>query len=223
MPTRICNVDEAPGRFIVVEGLEGAGKSTAMHIISNCLKDHVGHFITTREPGGTAVGETVRQLIKHTPDDEHLDARAELLLLYTSRMQLVHQVIKPALQNGTWVLADRFELSTFAYQGGGRGLDRQMIEHLSVFCLEGFSPDLVLFLDVKPEIGLRRALGRGDLDRIEKEPLAFFTAVYDAYHEKIKTMKQVVVIDANQSEAVVQQAILDVLLKYFARFNSRGT
>lgn len=202
------------GRFIVVEGLEGAGKSTAVHTIKQFLADNIGAFITTREPGGTAVGEVVRQLIKHTPENEHLDARAELLLLYTSRVQLVNQVIKPALHRGTWVLGDRFELSTFAYQGGGRGLDVQMIEELSSFCLEGFAPDLVLFLDVDAAIGLRRVLERGHADRIEKESLEFFMAVCDAYHAKIKTMKQVVVIDANQPEAVVQQGILDALSHY---------
>lgn len=210
------------GRFIVVEGLEGAGKSTAVHTIQHFLAQNVGSFITTREPGGTAIGEMIRQLIKHSPDDEPLDARAELLLLYTSRLQLVNEVIKPALNAGTWVLGDRFELSTFAYQGGGRGLDVRMIEQLSAFCLQGFAPDLVLFLDVEPALGLRRALGRGEADRIEKEPLDFFTSVCQAYHAKIKTMNQVVVIDANQSEADVQQAILAALSSYLDT-NSKGS
>lgn len=210
------------GRFIVVEGLEGAGKSTAVHTIKRFLSDNIGHFITTREPGGTAVGEVIRQLIKHTPSDEHLDPRAELLLLYTSRVQLVNQVIKPALESGAWVLADRFELSTFAYQGGGRRLDVQMIEQLSAFCLKGFAPDLVLFLDVDPALGLRRALGRGEADRIEKESLDFFTAVCNAYHAKLKTMKQVVVIDANQPQEVVQQAIWDALSHYLET-NGKGS
>lgn len=202
------------GRFIVVEGLEGAGKSTAIQTIKQFLVDNIGDFISTREPGGTAVGEVVRTLIKHTPDDEPLDPRAELLLLYTSRVQLVNQVIQPALRRGTWVLGDRFELSTFAYQGGGRGLDMQMIEQISSFCLEGFAPDLVLFLDVDPALGLQRALLRGHSDRIEQESLDFFQAVGEAYHARIKSMTQVVVIDANQPEAVVQQAILDALSHY---------
>lgn len=210
------------GRFIVVEGLEGAGKSTAVHTIQHFLAQNVGSFITTREPGGTAVGEMIRQLIKHSPDDEPLDARAELLLLYTSRLQLVNEVIQPALNTGTWVLGDRFELSTFAYQGGGRGLDVRMIEQLSAFCLQGFTPDLVLFLDVDPALGLRRALGRGKADRIEKESLDFFTSVCEAYHAKIKTMKQVVLIDANQSEADVQQSIL-AALSHYLNANSKGS
>lgn len=205
------------GHFIVLEGLEGAGKSTAVATIKQFLQENVNQFMLTREPGGTNVGETVRQLIKQTSKHESLDARAELLLLYASRIQLVECVIKPALSKGTWVLADRFELSTFAYQGGGRGIDKQMIEQLSTFCLQGFIPDLVIFLDVEPAVGLKRVLKRSHFDRIEQEPLAFFTEVYKAYHAKIKTMKQVVIIDANQPEAQVQRAIRNALEHYISR------
>lgn len=204
------------GRFIVVEGLEGAGKSTAVETIKEFFSTYHQHFITTREPGGTRVGEAVRHLIKQvSSESESLEAKAELLLLYASRVQLVEQVIKPALNDGTWVLADRFELSTFAYQGGGRGLDVNMISELSQYCLNGFSPDLIIFMDITPELGLSRALKRGSADRIEQESLDFFYRVYDAYHETIKTMKQVVVIDATQTEQVVKQNILDALLNYF--------
>lgn len=202
------------GRFIVVEGLEGAGKSTAVKTITQFLEKNVDDFITTREPGGTVVGEAIRQLIKHTSSEEPLEASAELLLLYASRVQLVERVIKPALNEGRWVLADRFELSTFAYQGGGRGIDKQVIEKLSVFCLNGFEPDLIFFMDVSPTLGLSRVHQRGQADRIEKEPMDFFYKVYDAYHEVIKNMKQVVVIDANQPQALVQQAIIDALTRY---------
>lgn len=205
------------GRFIVIEGLEGAGKSTAIETIQRFLRTHVGDFITTREPGGTAVGELLRTIIKHPPEHEHLDARAELLLLYASRIQLIHHVIQPALTKGTWVLGDRFELSTFAYQGGGRGLDVCFIEHLSSFCLAGFEPDLILFLDVDPAIGLARAKTRGYSDRIEQESFDFFNQVHDAYQSKIKTMKQVVHIDANQPEEAVQDAIERALSDYLKR------
>lgn len=207
------------GHFIVVEGLEGAGKSTAIQTIKHFLAEQVGDFIATREPGGTTVGEAVRHLIKHAHDDESLDARAELLLLYASRVQLVERVIKPALNKGQWVLADRFELSTYAYQGGGRGLPNSAIDQLSALCLEKFSPDLILFLDVKPELGLARAFKRGAADRIEQESLDFFTGVYNAYHAKIKTLPQVVVIDASQSENEVQEAIIRALTHYMAQRN----
>ena len=202
------------GHFIVVEGLEGAGKSTAVDSIKHFLANHVDGYIATREPGGTRVGDAVRQLIKQVSEDELLDPRAELLLLYASRIQLVERVIKPALNKGLWVLADRFELSTFAYQGGGRGLDLQMIEQLSSFSLDGFAPNLIIFLDVSPELGLSRVLKRGAADRIERESLVFFTAVYNAYREKIKSMRNVVVIDGSQSMEQVQRAVVDALTQY---------
>lgn len=207
------------GHFIVVEGLEGAGKSTAVNTIKQFLAEQVGDFVATREPGGTIVGEAVRELIKHASEDEVLDARAELLLLYASRVQLLERIIKPALKKGQWVLADRFELSTYAYQGGGRGLPVSMIDKLSAFCLEDFSPDLILFLDVEPELGLARAFKRGTADRIEQESLDFFTQVYKAYHAKIKTLPQVVVIDTNVSEINVQKAIIDALSNYMVQRN----
>ncbi len=133
------------GKFIVVEGLEGAGKSTALQTIKRYLERFVPELLLTREPGGTRVGEHVRQLLKERVEGEALEPRCELLLFYAARVQLLEQVIRPALSQGTWILADRFELSTFAYQGGGRKLDKHMIQHLSAFCLQGFKPDLILF------------------------------------------------------------------------------
>lgn len=199
------------GHFIVVEGLEGAGKSTALTTIKRFLAGHVAEVITTREPGGTRVGEVARQLIKETVPAEPLDARTELLLLYASRVQLVERVIRPALNRGCWVLADRFELSTWAYQGGGRKLGRDMIAHLSSFCLQDLQPDLIVFLDISPQQGLKRAFKRGKADRIEQESLAFFTDVYNSYHEQIKTMNNVVVIDASKPLLAVQHAIHSAL------------
>ena len=204
------------GHFIVVEGLEGAGKSTALDTIKQTLVARACELILTREPGGTRVGETIRGLIKETIPAEPLDARAELLLFYAARVQLLEQVIRPALNRGAWVLADRFELSTFAYQGGGRQLDESMIAHLSDFCVGDLKPDLTIFLDVSPELGLQRAGLRGAMDRIEQESLAFFKAIYDAYHRQIKTMHNVVVIDASQPLAVVQKSIATALTNYLA-------
>ena len=200
------------GHFIVVEGLEGAGKSTALSTIKRFLIERVPELITTREPGGTRVGEAARQLIKEIA--EPLDARTELLLLYASRVQLIEQVIRPALNRGCWVLGDRFELSTWAYQGGGRKLDPEMIAHLSSFCVKHIKPDLIIFLDISPEQGLKRALKRGKVDRIEQESLAFFTDVFNSYHHHIKTMPNVVRIDASKPLVVVQDSIRSVLEKY---------
>ena len=202
------------GHFIVVEGLEGAGKSTALNTIKSFLTGHVPELITTREPGGTRVGEAARHLIKESVLTEPLDPRAELLLLYASRVQLLEQVIRPALNRGCWVLADRFELSTWAYQGGGRQLDHAMISHLSSFCLHDFKPDLTLFLDISPQQGLKRVRRRGKADRIEQESLSFFADVYDGYQEQIKNIHNVVVIDASKPLAEVQQLISTALDRY---------
>ena len=202
------------GHFIVVEGLEGAGKSTALHTINHFLESKVPELITTREPGGTRVGETARHLIKETLASEHLDPRSELLLLYASRVQLLEQIIRPALDRGCWVIGDRFELSTWAYQGGGREIDPNMIAHLSSFCLNEFKPDLIIFLDISPEKGLSRALKRGKADRIEQESLSFFTRVYEHYHQQIQKMSNVVIIDASQPLLVVTNLIQKILEQY---------
>jgi dTMP kinase len=200
-----------PGQFIVLEGLEGAGKSTALTTIKRFLTPYVPELMTTREPGGTHVGEVIRDLIKQTPDTEPLLPRAELLLFYAARIQLIEQVIRPALARGAWVLADRFELSTWAYQGGGRGLDQNLIQHLSDFSVQDLRPNLILFLDLPPEQGLKRILERGNPDRIEQEPVDFFNRVYTAYHEKLQTLEQAVLIDASKPLAMVQHLIRTTL------------
>ncbi len=195
------------GKLIVIEGLEGAGKTTAVHTVLDLLAKHNITTITTREPGGTAVGETLRSIIKNLDYKDVLDDKSELLLLYTARIQLVEEVIKPALKRGCWVVADRFELSSYAYQGGGRGLDKEMIGHLSSFCLSGFKPDLTLFLDITPELGMQRAKLRGQFDRIEQQEIAFFNRVHEAYLQQINNDPQAVVIDASRTEPEVQLEI----------------
>jgi dTMP kinase len=200
-----------PGRFIILEGLEGAGKSTALTTIKRFLAPYVPELITTREPGGTDIGEKIREIIKQPADTGVLRDSAELLLFYAARVQLIEEVIRPALQRGAWVLADRFELSTWAYQGGGRGLSQKMIQNLSDFCVKDLTPDLVLFLDLPPEQGLQRILERGQTDRIEQESIAFFNRVYTAYHEKLHTFEQAIQIDASKPLAMVQHLIRTTL------------
>ncbi|KTC78219.1 thymidylate kinase [Legionella brunensis] len=204
------------GRFIVVEGLEGAGKSTAIQTIKEYLEGVLPEILLTREPGGTRVGEKIRSIIKEKVEGENLDARAELLLLYAARVQLLEEVIYPALDKGCWVLADRFELSTYAYQGGGRHLDKGMISALSTFCLRGFKPDLIIFLDIEPEKGLSRARQRGAADRMEQESLTFFTDVYNSYQQIIKTLDNVVCIEASQPIEMVQKSIITQLKTFIA-------
>lgn len=210
------------GYFIVVEGLEGAGKSTAIQFIKHHLASFVPNIILTREPGGTRLGDLVRGFIKESAAEEIIDPRSELLMLYAARIQLIKQIICPALEKGTWVLADRFELSTFAYQGGGRHLEKNRIADLSQFCLGNFKPDLIFFLDISPEQGLRRVAARGAPDRIEQESLSFFTDVYHSYHELIQTMDNVVCINAGQPLKAVQASIRDELERWLAENVKRG-
>lgn len=201
----------ATGKFLVIEGLEGAGKSTAINTVLSELASHNITTITTREPGGTAIGEVLRSIIKNPDYKNVLDDKAELLLLYSARIQLIEQVIKPALERGYWVLADRFELSSFAYQGGGRGINEEFIRTLSSFSLNGFKPDLTLYLDISPELGMERAGMRGTFDRIEQQSIEFFHRVHQGYLHAIAHDANVQVVDAglplDQVQAKIQQLV----------------
>lgn len=161
-------------QFIVIEGLEGAGKSTAIKRVLDTLKANgIENVVTTREPGGTPLAEKMRSLVKEGHPDEPLTDMAELLLLYAARSQLVENVIKPALSEGKWVVGDRHDMSSCAYCGGGRGIDKTLMQNMRDMVLGDFKPALTLYMDIDPEIGLNRARARGELDRIEQMQLAF--------------------------------------------------
>ena len=198
------------GRFIVVEGLEGAGKTSAIHTIQQWLNEHQIPFIRTREPGGTPLAEQIRTLVKQV-QDEKVAPETELLLMYASRVQLVKTVIQPALQQGIWVVGDRHDLSSRAYQGGGRQLDESLINSIRQVVLGDLTPDLTLYLDIDPATGLQRAQARGELDRIEQEQLAFFQRTRAKYLQIAATEPNIVTIDASQSMEQVQQQILNAL------------
>jgi dTMP kinase len=202
------------GKLIVIEGLEGAGKSTAVKTIVELLHQFDIKTITTREPGGTEIGETLRAIIKNPEYTDILDDKSELLLLYTARVQLLEEVIKPTLAKGIWVIADRFELSTMAYQGGGRGLNQQMIQQLSQFCLNGFKPNLTLYLNLSPEQGMKRAQLRGQFDRIEQQKIDFFHKVHQIYMEYVDTQPNTVLIDASYSLVEVQESIKKAVCRF---------
>ncbi|HAZ7573111.1 dTMP kinase [Legionella sp. PATHC032] len=202
------------GKLIVIEGLEGAGKSTAVSLVVELLSQKKISTITTREPGGTTIGEILRNIIKNPEYNNVLDDRSELLLLYAARIQLIEQVIKPALSQGQWVIADRFELSTLAYQGGGRKMDMRIINELSNFCLKGFKPDLTLYLDINPELGMERAKSRGKFDRIEQESIEFFHRIYNTYHILAKQNPEIIVIDATRSLEEVQFSIQSAIEEF---------
>lgn len=195
------------GKFIVIEGLEGAGKSTAVATIANWLEQQGIAYISVREPGGTPFAESLRDLIK-ADWQETITAEAELLLMYAARVQLVENVIKPALAKGTWVIGDRHDLSSRAYQGGGRELGDSTLQQLKQITLKDFRPDLTLVLDIAPEVGLQRAAARGELDRIERNALEFFTRTRERYLQIAASEADIEVIDAQQPIEQVQQDIV---------------
>lgn len=202
------------GKFIVIEGLEGAGKSTAHQCVVNALKElGIDDVVFTREPGGTPLAEKLRHLIKHETEEPVTD-KAELLMLYAARIQLVENVIKPALAQGKWVVGDRHDMSSQAYQGGGRQLDQRLLQGLKETILGDFEPDLTLYLDIDPAVGLARARGRGELDRIEQQNLDFFHRTRARYLALVKDNPKAVIINAEQSVEQVQQDIRQALRRF---------
>ena len=203
------------GKFIVIEGLEGAGKSTAHQCVVDTLKElGVNDVVFTREPGGTPLAEKLRHLIKHETEESVTD-KAELLMLYAARIQLVDNVIKPALAQGKWVVGDRHDMSSQAYQGGGRQLGEAFLTHLKQIVLGDFEPDLTLYLDIDPAVGLARARGRGELDRIEQQDLDFFHRTRARYLELVKDNPKAVMINAEQSIEQVQADIKSALKNWW--------
>lgn len=201
------------GKFIVVEGLEGAGKSTAIQFINDELAKHGIDVVNTREPGGTPLAEKMREIVK-AETDEHLTSEAELLMMYASRIQLIENVIKPALKAGKWVLGDRHDLSSLAYQGGGRQLPDTLILPIRNAVLKGFEPDLTILMDIDPRIGLQRAAERGALDRIEREQIAFFDRTRAIYLQHAQSNPKITKVDASQTLPEVQAQLADVMTKW---------
>lgn len=195
------------GKFLVIEGLEGAGKSSAIASLAVHLNRKGIRTTTVREPGGTPLAEKLRLLVKQEWQ-EQLTAETELLLMYASRSQVVRNVIQPALERGDWVIADRHDLSSRAYQGGGRGLGDTKLQALKQLVLGDFAPDCTIILDVDPARGLERAKARGELDRIEQEQLGFFERTRARYLEIAKQEPNIFVVDANQPMQQVHHHII---------------
>jgi dTMP kinase len=171
------------GRFITIEGGEGAGKSTMMERVADWLERHGHRVVRTREPGGTALAEKLRDILLDRNSDGLAD-QAELLLVFAARAQHLAELIRPALRRGDTVLCDRFTDATWAYQGGGRGLPAGEIAALEELVHGDLQPDLTLFLDLPVEQGLRRASNRSASDRFEIESLPFFERVRAAYLDR---------------------------------------
>lgn len=206
------------GYFLTVEGVEGVGKSTNIAFIADRLQQAKIPYILTREPGGTPLAEDIRQLLL-ARRQEKVSENTELLLMFAARAQHISQVIEPALDDGSWVVCDRFTDATYAYQGGGRGVSSGKIASLEKLVQGELCPDFTILLDAPVELGLRRARERAQLDRFEQETLEFFDKVRNRYLEMAAANSgRFRVIDANQSLDHVQQDLSVVLDYMVSRF-----
>jgi len=202
------------GKFITVEGIEGVGKTTNIDFIHQQLQAAGRDVVLTREPGGTPLAEAIRGLLLD-PAYTGMDSTCELQLMFAARAEHLAKVVWPALEQGQWVLCDRFTDATYAYQGGGRGIDGGVIARLEELVQGDFRPDLTLLLDVPVEIGLARASKRGALDRFEQEKVAFFERVRNAYLEMAqRSPDRYRVIDASLPLNDVQNQIAAILSTY---------
>lgn len=203
-----------PGVFITLEGVEGAGKSTAMALLGRALEEAGIRYISTREPGGTALGEQLRALLLHT-DGPPIQPMSELLMMFAARAQHLADVIRPALEDGKWVICDRFTDASYAYQGGGRGLDERCIATLEDLVQGERRPDVTVLLDIPVDVGLARARGRGTLDRFEREELDFFERVRRAYLRRAERHNaRYRIIDAELSLDQVERALRRVVHEF---------
>lgn len=205
------------GLFINLEGGEGVGKSTNLAFLENFLRGNGVDVVITREPGGTRLGEDIRDLLLQ-PREEPVNPTAELLLIFAARAQHIAELIAPALAAGKWVLSDRFTDATYAYQCGGRGVKRDTVAELEALVQGSLRPDFTVLLDAPVNIGMRRAHDRGGLDRFEQETLAFFERVRSAYLQQAKVhCDRYRVIDANQSLDKVQQELASVGAEFLSK------
>ena len=199
------------GRFITLEGGEGVGKTTNIAYIQGLLEEQNIPLLLTREPGGTTLAEHIRQLLLDK-EQESIAEQTELLMMFAARAQHIKHVIKPALEQGTWVLCDRFTDATYAYQGGGRNMALTSIQWLENFVQGDLRPDLTLLLDAPVQLGMQRAKQRGKLDRFESEKMAFFEQVRQSYLSiAAHQSERVKIIDATQNLSSVQAQISQAL------------
>lgn len=202
------------GRFITLEGIEGAGKSTQVAVVCDLLAEQGYDLVQTREPGGTEIAERIRTLLLD-PSHQGMSAEAELLLLFAARAEHLARIIRPALATGRWVVCDRFTDATYAYQGGGRGLDVARIGCLEDLVQGSLRPDLTLLLDLPVAVGLARTRGRAALDRIETESGDFFDRVREHYRQRARQEPaRIRLIDAGADLAAVTGSVRRVLFDY---------
>ena len=197
------------GRFITIEGVEGVGKSTNLTVLETLIKEQDFDVLVTREPGGTATGERVREILLDK-EEQKMTAMTELLLMFAARRQHVEQVIEPALASGVWVISDRFTDSSYAYQGGGRQLGSQTVAELEGYVLGDFSPDLTIVLDLDVSTSLARATSGSEADRFESEHQDFFERVRQVFLDRASGDRYRV-IDTGQTIDQVRAEIRQVI------------
>jgi len=199
------------GKFITFEGIDGAGKSTHLAWAADLLRGRGVSVVVTREPGGTILGEKLRQVL--LTGDQRIHPETETLMMFAARRQHLEEVIRPALQRGDWVLCDRFTDASFAYQGGGRGVAKQKLQDLERWVHPDLQPDLTLLFDVSAEIGQSRVARIKSPDRFEREDVEFFGRVRNAYLERQQQWpKRIVGIDGSKPVADIQREIEQLIL-----------
>ncbi len=199
------------GLFITLEGIEGAGKSTQVEFISKLIEQRGSQTLITREPGGTRLGEAVREVLLHGKDLAILP-ETELLLMFSARCQHIEEIINPALTQGIVVICDRFTDASFAYQGGGRGVSQDSIIILEEWVQKNLKPDMTLLFDARVETGLERVRGRGPADRFESEDMAFFNRVRQSYLDRAAMEPdRIKIIDAEQDIPGIQNQIKSLI------------
>ncbi|GAB7562902.1 dTMP kinase [Methylobacillus methanolivorans] len=201
------------GRFITLEGMDGAGKSSHIESIIATLKERGLEVVSTREPGGTQLGERLRELLLH----ESMHAETETLLMFAARREHIATVIEPALVRGAWVVSDRFTDASFAYQCGGRGVPREKVETLETWVQQGLQPDLTLLFDVPVEVSVARLATARVPDKFERESAEFFRRIRNGYLARATAQPQRFrLIDGNRPLDAVRQDVVDILQKFCA-------
>ena len=201
------------GRFITLEGIDGAGKSTHLRWIARFLKDRGVRLKLTREPGGTAVGEKLRRLLLGGQQQPHPET--ETLLVFAARREHLDKVIIPALDAGLWVLCDRFTDATYAYQAAGSGVSWKKVGVLEQWVQHGLQPDLTILFDVMPAVGRRRSVRQKRPDRFEREKDSYYLRVRNAYLKRARAdPRRMRVIDANNRIAIVHKQLETILISY---------
>lgn len=196
-----------PGKFITIEGGEGVGKTTNIQYIQTLLAERGIKTLVTREPGGTPLAEEIREVLIANRE-ERVVSETELLLMFAARAQHLNELILPNIEQGIWVISDRFTDATYAYQSGGRGVPAEKVALLETFVQGSFRPDLTLLLDAPIEVGMQRARDRGKLDRFEEEQVEFFEKVRDNYLNRAKQApERFKIVNAAQELAGVQAEI----------------